>query len=130
VLRYRKFIHCLCHENSIPTTICLFLFSSPIDLIEALDEFYESYESALSEGGEQGQAIEAPRIPAKVIRGGVGPINKRDMEIAKLAGARLLLFNVGYTKDAAKQCKKEGLKVFQFDLMEEVVDIVCARKQI
>ena len=92
-------------------------------------EAMEDYEAQCAV--ESGIEPELPlQIPAKVMRAGVGPINKKDIEMAKLAGARILLFNVGITKDVVKQCKKEGLKVFRSDLMEEIVDIIVKGKKL
>jgi translation initiation factor IF-2 len=70
------------------------------------------------------KTITSDEVNVNVISSGVGSVNDNDVELAKVADARLIAFHTKITQTATQLAKKEKVKIHEFKVIYEIFDFV------
>lgn len=70
------------------------------------------------------EAIHSDKVAIDIVETGVGPISKNDVNIAATSGAVVVGFNVKVENGVQGLAKHHGVKVFQQNIIYELIDIV------
>ncbi len=77
----------------------------------------EAIKSAISQ-------IKHDEVKPKIILSDIGMITETDVNLSKASNALLIAFNVKPTKEAKKLSEQEKIKIFNFNIIYEVLDFV------
>lgn len=73
---------------------------------------------------EEVRELETEEFVRSIAKIGVGDVTPNDVLVAHTAKAPILAYNVGILPDASRQAENLGVKVYYFDKMEDVVNIL------
>jgi translation initiation factor IF-2 len=71
--------------------------------------------------------IKHEEVKPKIILADIGMVTETDVTLAKASNAVLIAFNVKPSKEAKKLAENEGIKIFSYNIIYEVLDYIKQR---